>query len=192
MKSILFKTEFVKKIMDGLKTQTRRKMPFVWDEKLSMFRDNKGMPHSDDFVFHMARYEIGDELYVKEKWRTTWIFDDLSPSGIKNFSLVQYPDTMKQDGVDWGRWRQALHMPEWASRVKIRITNCRVEKLLDISERDVCLDLGVPLEWPGPGPEPYKRNLRLGFFTLWTDMHKKPLDIEERVYVYDFERIQED
>lgn len=38
-------------------------------------------------------------------------------------------------GAD-GSWRSSLHMPRWAARILLRVTNLRVERVRDISEAD--------------------------------------------------------
>lgn len=56
---------------------------------------------------------------------------------------------------------------------RIWLTEIRCQSLQDISEADICAELGCPTQWPGPGPEPYKRNLREAFANLWDSINGK-------------------
>jgi hypothetical protein len=79
----------------------------------------------------------GDHLWTKETWRTSRQFDDLSPTQI----YEQFGDGAKRHldyraapdpGLFWGRWRASIHLPRWASRITLEVTDVRVEQLHQI------------------------------------------------------------
>ncbi|MBY2986430.1 hypothetical protein [Rhizobium leguminosarum] len=83
---------------------------------------------------------VGDRLYVREHWRTHAMFDDIAPRDLQARSIHYCAD----GEINSGKHRQAMHMPRWASRLTLSVTDVRVERLQDISEQD-CVAEGI--EW---------------------------------------------
>ena len=90
----------------------------------------------------------GDRLWVRETWRTAASRDDFSPARLPDTviaSKVPVPMEYMSDGrrVHWdsswgdpGKTRASIHMPRWASRLTLDVTEVRVERLQAISEAD--------------------------------------------------------
>jgi len=112
---ILFNTEMVRAILAGRKTQTRRQVNSWPDESL---RKAKGIPsRAQESVCPFG--QPGDLLYVRE---TFAIRDDNTINDGGTIYLASEPC-----GSD--RWKPSIHMPRWASRLTLEITDVRVERL---------------------------------------------------------------
>lgn len=82
-------------------------------------------------------------------------------------------------------WRPSIHMPRWASRITLEVTEVRVERLQDISEadaeaegvervfgRDVPPAMGGGVEtWRDYLEEGWRTSARSSFVTLWESIH---------------------
>lgn len=75
------------------------------------------------------------------------IFNGKSHTAIGNAGGIEYAATYPDGGYGYSerigqfvgeikKWRSSIHMPRWASRIDLEITNVRVERLQDISEED--------------------------------------------------------
>lgn len=84
-----------------------------------------------------CRWEIGDTFWVKEAWALTGRYDDRRPSDFRwKKPSVWYKATGKKRGRDAGRVRSSLYMPKWASRITLRVTSVRVQRVQTITDKD--------------------------------------------------------
>ena len=93
---------------------------------------------------------VGDRLWVRETWMPdaprdgTW--GDVEFYGCNGSPLSMIPKRFRKpehcihraswDGSEMVGWTPSIHMPRWASRIILEITDVRVERLQDISEQD--------------------------------------------------------
>lgn len=75
----------------------------------------------------------GDRLWVRETWHP----ETSNPDAKAAYRADCDYETGKECG-----WRPSIHMPRWASRILLEITDVRVERLQDIDEDD-CLAEGI-------------------------------------------------
>lgn len=98
----------------------------------------------EDGIEAFSRIKVGDRLYVREHWRTWRWNDDLSPSNLpatvreawKEGVTYIADDDVSGRNVPDGKFRQAMHMPKWASRITLHVTEVRVQRLEEITEAD--------------------------------------------------------
>lgn len=175
-KPILFSRPMVRAILDGRKTMTRRVLNPL--PRRTIFFDPKTAGLDQ---FQPPRYAIGDRLYVREAWRTHAEYDDMSPAAMGGDEPIEY----QADGAHqtWGypaiskigRVRQGMHMPRWASRITLIVTDVRVQRLQEISEGDAEAE-----GWPPPderattGIAEIKDAYPIGWFAwLWDSLNDK-------------------
>lgn len=156
-KPILFSGPMVRALLAGSKTQTRRTI----STKPSMRRPNlfDGSwtdsyvldPGNQDWRQASLQIKLGDRLYVREHWRTWAQYDGVAPRDLMAGTHVAYEATGGPNlGGNAGRFRQGMHMPRWASRITLHVTEVRVQRLQEISREDA---LAEGLEhWPEGSP----------------------------------------
>lgn len=135
---ILFSAPMVRALLAGTKTQTRRVVKPQPTGLLGQLPADSARPEKWWFSggpppfasFERAcPYGVpGDRLWVRETWRPVHSGD---PS-----QGAQYRADKPDVWNDVTRWRPAIHMFRWASRLTLTITDVRVERLNDISEAD--------------------------------------------------------
>lgn len=193
---IIFTGSSVLAILAGTKTQTRRVVvpsqtkPRVPPLTLEPWlidgiqeTDDHGVPcwvgtHPDyptgDKWLSCPRGTTGDRLWVRETL--------YERAGQWSYEAGDTPVLLAPEheaaSAAWAHHKAtsvcaAMFMPRWASRQSLEILAVRVERLQDISNADICAELGCPVVWPGPGPEPYTRDLRSAFAGLWNALNAK-------------------
>lgn len=200
-KPILFNTEMVKAILDGRKTHTRR---VVNKEYLGMadIEDNKiYVPTEDGGYINIlnttwSKYKVGDILYVRETFNT---FSNIT---MDNEVGVIYKADNKEvilpcnrdyecEYVFNDKWKPSIHMPKKYARIFLKVTNVRVERLQDISVRDIEKVTGWKREIYSYS------NKNKAFFKdyhdFWNSTTKDGCKWEDNpyVFVYEFERIHD-
>ncbi|WP_088256972.1 hypothetical protein [Fimbriiglobus ruber] len=150
---ILMSSAMIRALLEGRKSQTRRIVKPQPDKVLD------GEPYWNIGGFRLRPMlnsnpllcpygQPGDLLWVRETWGA--VSPDEYPRPIRECE-IQYradlpPGCTDQPG-EWPadeakgdeeapKWRPSIHMPRWASRLTLELTEVRVERLQDISEED--------------------------------------------------------
>ena len=168
---------------------------------------------------------VGERIWVRETWATLgnedgcyvdWEDnlckgDERSAAGIYRASCEQRPGDYGlwsiPDDAYWkphtkehkfeGAWRPSIHMPRWASRILLEITDVRVERLNAISEEDAraegiidggCLNCGEPEPCGCANPEPDATD---AFAYLWQSIYGQDnWNANPWVWVIEFKRVE--
>lgn len=217
---ISFTAEMVRAILEGRKTQTRRLVDTKYlnaepnsFELLGTYNHRNGKfaaqwDHDDHLrECHCPYGKPGDQLWVRESFilneydgklvEFTYQADGeirtiKQPYGdsVRGYSLVEKPKTYPSS-----------HMPRWASRIQLEITDIRVERVQDISPQ-ACLAEGITTGLAGLAnrddiSETAKRArdnaYRAVFSRLWDSINAKRgfgWDANPWVWVIKFEKME--
>lgn len=153
--------------------------------------------------------KVGDRLWVRETWSdvnlegapaVAYRADDEVYDLMEDESLLdedgafnyQDPRVSKYQFAAWysdlisgveGNWRPSIHMPRWASRITLEITDVRVEKLASVSEEDAGKE-GYPAD---PSPFGGSTDKWLWFRQLWDGIYpEKSFKHNPWVWVIEF------
>lgn len=160
-KPILFSGPMVKAILDGRKTQTRRVIKPQPDSEINPV----WIDEAECFQWATAEFRrwcpyglLGDRLWVRETWMQVYEYDkgkfhalrDSNDTYSEKCKRAKYKATDTPPENFAVTWRPSIHMPRWASRITLEITDVRVERLQSISEEDARAE-GFPLGYGLPG-----------------------------------------
>lgn len=224
---ILFSAPMVRALLAGTKTQTRRvvkvpeglRAPLVqnddtgeWGWWWTEWRweghglDARHIPYDEHFHAIRCPYGLpGDTLWVREAFSGPWLMDCVPPrEWLHDEPIWYWADGNPTDG-DWTRPKPSIHMPRAMSRIALRITDVRVERLQDISETDALAE-GIQrypdgfhwepnTGWPGEpaGSESMRfvgRTAAQAFHGLWEMINgRESLDANPWLWCVSFERV---
>lgn len=156
---ILFSAPMVRALLAGTKTQTRRVVkpqPFAQPED-----DGSGgwEVYAGDELSGTMRCPFGapgDRLWVRETWKVSsesnhyptdekHLYVEFRAGAVAGTGQQRSKFSVERDAelarAAWGNgkshaWRPSIHMPRWASRITLEVTDVRVERLQAISEAD--------------------------------------------------------
>lgn len=141
---ILMSAPMVRALLAGLKTQTRRTVkpqPDWSDGKLAaQFTPDDQRLGRLGKIIECPYGASGDLLWVRETFCDDW----------QDRQAIEYraDGGLDADMIDAGcKWRPSIFMPRAASRLTLRITDVRVQRLQDISEVDARAE-GAPPSHP--------------------------------------------
>lgn len=180
---IIFSTEMVRAILDGRKTQTRRVI--------------KSQPNSNDYwqrakghlvpIEKVARYcpygQPSDRLWVRESF------------GFLIGGTISYRANCDSWHLKHGytiKWKPSIHMPRWASRIYLEITEVRVERLKAITVIDL-VDEGIEPQYEFDTNAYNEPPMFKAFIALWDSLNAKrgySFETNPWVWVISFKRIE--
>ena len=91
-------------------------------------------------------YAPGDRLWVREAWHAARSLDRTAPRDIPRDADIECAATARgyaEIGLK-GKLRASMHMPRWASRLTLPVTEVSVQRLHDITEEDARAEGVVP------------------------------------------------
>ncbi|MGK3603623.1 morphogenetic protein [Klebsiella variicola] len=207
-RGMIFNAEMVRALLSGRKTQTRRIIKPQPEATLSgslsgkwLSRPLNGLllPKIEDIAIHCPFGVVGDRIWVRETFQGPLFDYDLMDSYCKDPTPFEKPEfcVYKADGVPAPEfydaddelhccWRPSIHMPRWASRILLEITNVRVERLKSISDGDAIRE--------GCSTADMKSGVCVAdvFARLWASIYgDESWNSNPWVWVIDFKRIEE-
>lgn len=203
---IIFSAPMVQALLAGRKSQTRRLLkpqPAYRDDVPTKLvwqvRKNSGIFNFDDDQFRrhapmLCPYAPGDRLYVREahslhRAHGQYFKTPAEDHGERwgpwsGLPIAVSPDKTRvayyREGFDRSgppKWRPSIHMPRWASRITLTVTEVRVQRLQEISEADAvaegCEATGWMPSYGNPDNAGCEESIPAtdAYASLWNSLH---------------------
>ncbi|HBV2211416.1 TPA: hypothetical protein MDR63_000818 [Klebsiella quasipneumoniae] len=220
-RGMIFNSEMVRAILDGRKTQTRRIMKVQPKPSKSRpgdfwFSSKKleSMVHVSDLApgnspiadYHLFIQEhccpfgaVGDRIWVRETFAALepGSYEQVKPQDghCQDLRYAATDRLAKSDADIRGyKWVPSIHMPRWASRILLEITDVRVERLNAISQADAIAE-GAPPSHPSIDCVSQEYGFpdfsRSWFGQTWQHIYgEESWDANPWVWVIEFKRVE--
>ncbi|ECJ2355003.1 hypothetical protein FNI87_24305 [Salmonella enterica subsp. salamae] len=203
-RGMIFNGEMVRAILEGRKTQTRRvlgtyqdavKFCPEWDVNGKQIfivlgeKDHTGM-NPVITAIPCPFGQPGDRIWVRETFRVHSRATDVATlvyrASVRNSWTEQthrVPVAVCNKPATPEKWTPSIHMPRWASRILLEITDVRVERLNSITESDA--------EAEGVTDTGFGDLLVDGFRYLWKSIYgDDSWQANPWVWVIEFKRVE--
>lgn len=193
-RGMIFNAEMVRAVLDGRKTQTRRivkpqpelteRSGFSWKGMLYGAGSDDRETNRNFAHVKCPHGKPGDRIWVRE----TWAEAGASAPDLKLYR-ANYPDHVPSSyenvpPTDEILWTPSIHMPRWASRILLEITDVRVERLRSMSQADARAEGVIAASGP--------MEAGLAFRELWDSIYGEESWLANPwVWVIEFKRIGE-
>jgi hypothetical protein len=197
---ILFSAPMVLAILAGKKTVTRRIVRAPKDLGFDGIDAARGLSFwsgpnqpTGDVQIRCPYGAVGTKLWVRETLREAdgcWRYD-----ADRTEVALRGDDPRVSEMIAWAHHKEgdvcvSIHMPRWASRITLEVTDVRIERLQEIGEDDARAE-GLSQDndgrWlPGPCEDP-----RWAFRALWEAINggRAPWAINPWVWAVSFKRV---
>jgi hypothetical protein len=158
---MIFNAEMVRALLDGSKTQTRRMLTPRQLEMIGYAAQagecyplESGQQHANSQAYYREWCPfgvVGDRIWVREAFRVMGCATDVARLMYKASERNSFTESTRTVPVasctkqPSQKWTPSIHMPRWASRITLEITNVRVERLQAITLGDICKEIGCGL-----------------------------------------------
>jgi hypothetical protein len=136
---IIYSEPMIKALLAKRKRMTRRLLYSKRKARAGMIHTRAGLldghpprgpigPNEYWALTGWHKTQKGDRLWVRENWRNA-----LNPDRYDD--AVYKADPLTLDGIGL-KWKPSIHMPRWASRLTLIVTEVRIERLRNITDGD--------------------------------------------------------